>query len=142
MVSKPWLAAFAAISNAGLVLSIATNLAAWRRTGGPLGVYDFCLHIGFVMVWIPIIRLVEGVPREDHWKVLLRGAPRWVRDGMRCLFGYAILCFVLMSTQPKAAFTSPVSFEVDRGFSAGWIAMYFAELVILCLAINRIEDDS
>ena len=67
---KPLIYCFAALAAIGLVLSIASHLAALQAKSGPLGNYTWTLHLGALAVCVPAAivarRLRRGVAEVGH----------------------------------------------------------------------------
>jgi hypothetical protein len=127
---------FAIVSAVGLVLSIATHIAALAGTQGPLGDHTPVLHVGAIALGLPVVlvvaRLARNVPRKDLWKAALRGCPRLMRYMTYGFFGYAVLNFVLFAlTSPRGGGTGPMPPQVVRGFSAHWMAFYSISLAVM-----------
>jgi hypothetical protein len=143
---KTVLNSFAVIAAVGLLLSIASHLAALRGTQGPLGNFTPMLHIGIFVVWIPTVlvanRFTKNVPRKDLWKVMLRGCPDWMKYMTYAFFGYAIVNFLFFITvAPKGGGSFSMSPQVVRGFSGHWMAFYCAALAVLYSAARLWDEE-
>jgi len=107
------------------------------------------LHLGIFLVWIPAVlisrRSVGSVNRPDFWKVILKGAPGWMRYTLYGLFGYAILNFALFMAQAPSSGNktggNPPAI-VWRGFSGHWMVFYGAALAIFYSAILRSRNNT
>jgi hypothetical protein len=131
-----WLVFFEALSCIGLFLSL------WVHVGALLGKhvaptsFFFCLHVGIFVVWFPAVvvakRLVGSANRKDFWKVVLKGAPEWMRYMCYVFMGYAVINFLLFMTQAPLGSGGGTPTTIEwRGFSGHWMAFYSAAFAIL-----------
>lgn len=127
----------------GFVLSATAHLLALFGMQMPGGKAVWALHIGLFVVWIPTVFISQQATRfgtqRDGWKLALAGCPRWMRNGLFGLFGYAILNFVVfLITVPKGSMqvgnTAPPT--VVRGFSGHWMVFYAGAFAVLYSRIN------
>ena len=139
---------FGPLALAGLVLSVATHIAALMGKSGPLGDSVGILHFGIFIVWIPAVivakGLTRGLKRSDFWKAVLRGVPVWVRYAMYGLFAYTFVNFVIfigLGGSSERHATEGMSPETARGFSGHWMLFYAAALAILYSASNVSDRD-
>jgi len=104
----------------------------------PGGKAVWALHIGIFVVWIPTVllarRFTRGVNRKDFWKIALIGCPKWMRQALYVIFGYAILNFLYffamtVNRPPSRGGDTPP--EVVRGFSGHWMVFYGAAFATL-----------
>jgi len=102
------------------------------------------LHVGTFVVWLPSVlvaqRLVGNARRTDFWKVVLKGAPDWMRYMVYGFLGYAILNFLFFMTKASSGGSgaNPPAAEW-RGFSGHWMAFYSAALAILYSAARTVD---
>jgi hypothetical protein len=122
----------------GFILSVAAHIRAIQGLPNPAGNAVWALHIGIFVVWLPTVlvayRLTRGAKRKDFWKVALIGCPKWMRQALYVVFGYAILNFVFFFVttvnQPQLKGGAPPP-EVVRGFSGHWMVFYGAAFATL-----------
>jgi hypothetical protein len=128
---------FITLAAMGFVLSVAAHVQALRRLPMPGGKAVWALHIGIFVVWLPTVvvayRFTRGATRKDFWKIALIGCPKWMRQALYVIFGYAILNFIyFMATtvnRPPSRGDAPP--EVVRGFSGHWMVFYGAAFATL-----------
>jgi len=131
---------FIGLSAIGFILSVAAHICAIEGWSLPGGKAVWALHIGIFAVWIPTvlvsIRSSQGDKRKDFWKIALIGCPKWIRQALYVIFGYAILNFIyFMATtvnRPQPPGDAPP--QVIRGFSGHWMVFYGAAFATLCSA--------
>lgn len=138
---KPLLTFFAALAWIGLALSVWSHLAALAGAQGPLGNFEFLLHIGIFVVWLPTVlvaaRIGSEFKQKDLWKAVLRGCPPWMRYMAYGFFGYALINFVdFMATVPAKSGSGPMPPMVVRGFSGHWVAFYSMAAAVLYSATH------
>lgn len=132
---------FVVLSALGLVLSLAAHIGALLglNVPGPA----MLLHVGIFIVWIPAVitsnfSLTKKYNRKDFWRVVLRGAPKWMQYMTYGFFVYAFINFFIFifiaPSNPSSVSGTPPS--VIRGFSGHWMAFYSAALAILYSAIQ------
>jgi hypothetical protein len=130
-------------------------LSLWVHFGAVLGQrvapqsFFFGLHVGIFVVWFPTVfvaqKRVGNTNRKDFWKLVLRGAPDWMRYMVYGFLGYAVLNFLLFMalapTSKGGGGNPPV--DVWRGFSGHWMAFYSAAMATLyAAAISQSKSDS
>jgi len=125
----------ASLSAIGLVLSLASHIAALLGTQGLLGDSTSMLHLGAMAVAIPAVlianRLGKNAPIKTLWRTALRGCPSWMRYTTYAFLVYAVLNFVLFAlTASKAGGTGPMPPREVRGFSGHWMAFYSVSLAV------------
>jgi len=112
--------------------------------GKPFGYDPWPLHMGVFVVWLPTvlvaIKHTRNIPRNDAWKVILRGCPDWMKNGFYVIFGYAILSFIVFivySTQSSSGNDA----SVVRGFSGHWLVFYYAAFATLYSELQLEKQD-
>ena len=132
---------FVALSVIGLILSLAAHIGALLGLNVPSAA--MFLHVGIFIVWFPAVitsnfSLTKRYNRKDFWKVVLRGAPKWMQYMTYGFLYYAVINFVIFifvaPRDPSNVGGTPPS--VIRGFSGHWMAFYSAALTILYSAIQ------
>lgn len=86
----------AVLAVAGLLASIACNIIGWLPIKPPLGKSAFVLHVGCLLLWIPLILITNRtMPKRDgkNFQHLLSVMPKWMRSAVSALFLYAMLNF-------------------------------------------------
>lgn len=135
---------FMVLSALGLILSIASHIAALLGLPIPGGHLVWGLHMGIFVVWLPAVlvasRMARHGTRSHFWKLALSGCPAWARYALYGLFGYAVINFipgisstVNLAKEPGAA---GLASEV-RLFSGHWMVFYGAALATLYSAIKN-----
>ena len=128
---------FLILAAIGFVLSAAAHGYAVLGLLPPGAEHVMGLHLGIFVVWLPTVlaanRAVRGVNQKDFWKVVLAGAPGWMRYALYGLFAYALFNFVLFAatSDGKHHGYSAVTPQVIRGFSGHWMIFYGAAFVTL-----------
>jgi len=127
----------------GFLLSVAAHVASIANIPLPGGQSIWLLHAGIFVVWLPTVlvavRVTRGERRQDFWKVLLSGCPRWMRISAYVLVVYVILNFLYFmatSSQVRHAAGDPPP-SVIRGFSGHWMIFYGAAFMTLYSVIKR-----
>jgi len=127
----------------GFLLSVAAHVASIANIPLPGGQSIWILHGGIFVVWLPTVlvavRVTRGERRQDFWKVLLSGCPRWMRISAWVLLVYVILnflYFVATSSQVRDAAGDPPP-SVIRGFSGHWMIFYGVAFMTLYSVIKR-----
>ncbi len=131
---RPVLLAFAAVAAIGLILSVASHLAALLGMAGPLGDHAPVLHVGIFVVWLPTVLVANamGGGRRPGWSEVLRGCPPWMKYIVSVSASYAVVNFILflLSAPPKTA-ANGMPPSVVRGFSGHWMVFYSAAMAVL-----------
>jgi len=122
---RPFLWFFAALSLLGLVLSLIAHIEALLRHTLPLEYWG--LHVGIFVVWGPAVfvaqRRVGKRVRKDYWKVVLQGAPAWMRYMTFAFLYYAVGNFLFfIANAPAKPSSGAMSAAELRGFSGHWMA--------------------
>ena len=135
---RPLLWPVMALALLGLVLSVWVHLQA--IAGVMPDSWFLALHVGIFVVFIPAVfvaqRRVGTTNRCDFWKVVLRGAPIWMKYASYGLFGYTLLNFFwafnkLLTGHSQHAMTP----NEWRLFSGHWMVFYFTSFAILYASI-------
>jgi hypothetical protein len=134
----------------GLCLASAIGLlvSLWVHIGAVMGrtvsSAFWVLHIGIFVVWFPAVlvaqRLVGNANRKDFWKVVLKGAPDWMRYMVYVFSAYEFVNFMISMGQASSGgrHTTPSASDW-RGFSGLWMVFYSAALAILYSAAKTME---
>jgi len=130
------LSVFGPIALAGLVLSVATHVAALRNHDGPLGGFAYLLHFGVFVVWFPAITAGKRLAGQakDVFKAALELLPAWARYANYALFAYMIVNFLMFlrrTGNPEQGVRDAMSPSAARGFSGHWMFFYAAALTML-----------
>jgi hypothetical protein len=121
---RPLVLFFAALAAIGLALSVLSHIEALLGLQGPLGDYEWLLHLGIFVVWLPAVlvstQLTRNFKRKDFWNAALRGCPPWMKYMVYGFLGYAVLNFIvfLAKAPPKGGF-GPLSPTVVHGTCEG-----------------------
>ena len=137
--AQPLLWPFIVLSAVGLGLSLWVHLGAVAGRKVAPEAFFWMLQVCIFVVWIPAvlvsIKRVGNTRRQDYWKLVLRGAPEWMRYMVYGFFGYAMLNFAIFFFQAPqggrgGSGANPPA-VAWRGFSGHWMAFYSAALAIL-----------
>lgn len=132
---RPLLWSLAALSAVGFVLSLWVHVNA--LAGHKPSAWFWGLHVGVFVVFFPAAfvaqKQVGNLKRRDFWKVVLAGAPEWVRYLLYAIFSYVLLNWLLALKGDGL-----VGNEDWRGFSVTWMAFYSASLGILYSAASTV----
>jgi uncharacterized protein DUF3592 len=134
---RPFLWLFVCLSLLGLVLSLYVHINALM--GKQMPSIFWGLHVGIFVVWGPAVfaaqKRVGSTARKDFWKAVLKGAPAWMRYATYGFLSYAFFgSLLLMAIAPEKGVRASAPASEWRGFSAGWMAFYFAAFAILYAA--------
>ena len=149
---KEFLRAWLILAVAALAASVVINISAW------LGQTTFesmtwVLHTGVAAIWLPTVwvcygPLTDGFKifgrRRDSWSVVLRGCPRWVRNGMYILGGCMLLNMVASAVASAHGANTPMShteatlddLRVTSGF---WIFTFYGSAAVL-VSMRNLDD--
>ena len=101
---RPFIWVFVWLSAIGLLVSLWVHIGALMGRGVPSAFW--VLHVGIFVVWLPAVlaaqRLVGNTNRKDFWKVVLKGAPDWLRYLMYVLFAYEFVNFMISMGQSSS----------------------------------------
>jgi hypothetical protein len=128
-------------------LSVLSHIAALLGSQVPLGDYEWLLHVGIFVVWLPAVlvttRLTRDFKQRDLWKAALRGCPPWMKYMVYGFFGYAMLNFVVfLANAPPQGGSGPMPPIVVRGFSGHGMAFYSAAMALLYSAAHVKDRDA
>ena len=103
------------------------------------------LHVGIFIVWFPSVlvaqRLAGKANRKDLWKVVLKGAPDWMRYMVYVFSAYEFVNFMTSMGQSSSGGRHTTTSVADwRGFSGLWMVFYSAALAILYSAAKMMES--
>ena len=130
----PFLWLFAALSLAGLVLSLYVHISA--LLGKEIPFVALGLHVGIFVVWFPAVivaqRRVGNTRSKNFWKLALKGSPAWMLYAVYAFFGYAFINFFIFASNTQTKGSGSNASPGDwRGFSGHWMAFYSAAFAIL-----------
>jgi hypothetical protein len=127
------------LAASGFFLSLYIHIISLLGIPSPFGATTWGLHVGIFLIWFPAVmvsmKMMQGVPRKDFWKVALVGCPPWMRYAVYAVFGYAIFNFVIFMSivgpTGKHQLNDTPPPAVLRGFSGHWLAFYGAGFGLL-----------
>jgi hypothetical protein len=136
--ARPFVALFMGASIVGLVLSLYVHINALM--GHSLPDVFWALHAGIFVVWFPAVMVASrraGKKRDrDMWKMILDGAPVWMRYVLYALFVYPFLGLVLSMVSASGKPSGMENPAQWRGFSQAWLLFYFAAFAIFYAALK------
>jgi hypothetical protein len=118
----------ATIAAFGFVASLACHILSWWQITPPGGNSVFILHVGFLILWFPLIIFANRTtPKGANGNLnhLFAEMPLWVLTAGKILIAYIILNFVyfMYCTSQYPNHKPPLYVEV-RGFSGHWMLFY------------------
>jgi hypothetical protein len=140
---RPFVWVFVWLSAIGLLVSL------WIHVGAVMGRIVpsafRVLHVGIFVVWFTAVlvaqRLVGNANRNDVWKVVLKGAPDWMRYMVYVFSTYEFVNFMISMGQASSGGRHTTTSAADwRGFSGLWRVFYSAALAILYSAAKTMES--
>jgi hypothetical protein len=135
----PFIWVFVWLSAIGLVVSLWVHIG--TLMGRTVSSAYWVLHVGIFVVWLPSVlvaqRLVGNARRKDFWKVVLKGAPDWMRYMVYVFFAYEFVNFVISMGGGRHTTSSAADW---RGFSGLWMVFYSAALAILHTATKTMDS--
>jgi hypothetical protein len=146
--TKPLLWPLVMLAALGLGLSLWVHLGAVAGHRVAPEAFFFGLHIGAIVIWVPAMfvaqKRVGSLNRTDFWKLVMRGAPNWMRYIVYGFFGYAVVNFLFFMANAPSGKTSGFNPPADvwRGFSGHWMAFYSAAMATLYAAVNSGDEPS
>jgi hypothetical protein len=141
----------AALAVVGFVASIVCHLMGWLHLEPPWGKSVFVLHIGLLVLWIPLVTFATRTmpkPGRSNTEHLFAELPRWVRPAAGVLCVYALLNFAWFmycaSRYPPGS--NVPSYLQLRFISGHWMLFYgmatMGFIALARLARKRKEPDS
>ena len=139
----PFIWVFVCLAGIGLLASLWVHIGALMGRSVPSAFW--VLHVGIFVVWFPAVfvaqRMVRNTNRKDFWKVVLKGAPDWVRYMMYVLFAYEFVIFIIFMGQSSSGGRHTMTSATDwRGVSGLWMVFYSAAFAILYSAAKTTES--
>jgi hypothetical protein len=129
----PFLSVFVALSGIGFVVSLCVNIASLMGRQTLPEAFFAVLHIGIFVVWVPAVFLakqrVGSTHRKDFWKLVLKGAPDWMRYFVYAVFIYSFVVFFLSMANSPAG-SGQIGPSGWRQFSAVWMDFYSGAFAI------------
>jgi Protein of unknown function (DUF3592) len=134
---------FEALAIIGFVLSVLVNVGALTSRWTPPSAF-WALHVGIFVVFFPAIfvgqKRVGSTHRKDFWKLVLKGAPDWMKYLLYAVFAYAaaidVTSWIRGAQQPSGPSQSS-GFGDWTEFSVVWIVFYWASFAILYSAMRE-----
>jgi len=134
---------FEALAVIGFVLSVSVNVGAVTSRWTPPS-YFWALHVGIFVVSFPALfvaqRRVGDTNRKDFWKVVLKGAPDWMKYFLYALFAYGAAIDIpswIRAVQQTSGPPQSSGFGSWTVFSAIWMVFYWASFTILHAAVQQ-----
>lgn len=137
---NPLLRPLAALSLAGLALSVYVHLSALLGRNIP-GVF-WVLHVGIFIVWFPAVFVAQRRAGKravkDLWEKVLKGTPAWMRylDYALAAYGFFLWFIFPDKTGDKSGSTGASEW---LGFSQVWMVFYYTAFLIAYAAIKERE---
>jgi uncharacterized protein DUF3592 len=132
-----------ALALIGFVLSVTVNVGALTSRWTPPS-YFWALHVGIFVIFFPALfvaqKRVGSTHRKDFWKVVLRGAPDWMKYFLYALFAYVAVIDIPSWIRAVPQTPSPAQssgFGNWTAFSATWMVFYWSSFVILYAAVRQ-----
>jgi len=105
------------------------------------------LHVGIFVVWFTAVlvaqRLVGNANRNDVWKVVLKGAPDWMRYMVYVFSNYEFVNFMISMGQASSGGRHTTTSAADwRGFSGLWRVFYSAALLAILYSAAKTTESS
>jgi Protein of unknown function (DUF3592) len=140
---RPFLWVFVWLSGIGLAVSLWVHVGALMGRTVPSAFW--VLHVGIFVVWFPSVliaqRLLGNTRRKDFWKVVLKGAPDWMRYMVYVSSAYEFVNFMISMGQGSSGGRHTTTSAADwRGFSGLWMVFYSAALAILYSAAKTMDS--
>jgi hypothetical protein len=132
---------FEALAIVGFALSVLVNVGTLISRWTPPG-YFWALQVGIFLVFFPALfvaqKRVGSTNRKDFWKVILKGAPDWMKYFLYALFVYAAAIGIpswlrAVQQQPSGPRRSS-SFNDWTQFSVTCMVFYWASFAIIYAA--------
>ena len=134
---------FEALAIIGFAMSVLVNVGALTSRWTPPS-YFWALHVGIFVVFFPAVfvaqKRVGSTHRRDFWKVVLKGAPDWMKYFLYAVFAYAsaigIPSWIRIVHEPSGPPQSS-GFGEWAAFSGIWMVFYWASFAILYAATQQ-----
>ena len=143
---KPLVPPLMVLAAVGLVLCVASHLAALCGLPAPLGDYSWLLGAGLFAVWLPMIivarPLTEDCKSKDFWKAALRGCPPWMKYMLYGLMGYALISFFFTANSDPARTPSATGRAVPPGLFGFLTAFYSVAFALFYSALHVSDRDA
>jgi Protein of unknown function (DUF3592) len=139
---------FEALAIIGFALSVWVNIGALTSRWTPPG-YFWALHAGIFVVFAPAIfvaqKRVGSTNRKDFWKVVLKGAPDWMRYTFYAVFVYSsaigLPSWIRALQQPSGRRgVHPADFNPWLSASVVWMVFYWTSFAILYAAMEQVRS--
>jgi hypothetical protein len=134
---------FEALAITGFVLSVSVNAGVVIFRWAPPS-YFWVLHVGIFVVFFPAVfvaqKRVGSTRRKDFWKIVLRGAPDWMKYFLYALFAYDAAIGIpswIRALQQTSSPPQSSAFGEWPMFSAVWMVFYWASFTILYAAVQQ-----
>lgn len=134
---------FQVLAVVGFILSVLVNVGAVTSRWTPPS-YFWALHVGIFLVFFPALfvaqKRVGSTNRKDFWKVVLKGAPDWMKYFLYALFAYAAAIGIpswIRAVQQASGPQRSSGFSDWTGFSVTWMVFYWASFAILYAAMQQ-----
>jgi hypothetical protein len=146
-----FLGALIVYASIGLALSLAVHVASFffEPPGG--NALFIALHVGIFPLWLPIVFVANALAGKSFfspasladWRVILQGAPSWMRVMAYGFFVYALanfavfFIFTAILRRGASKYSGAPPAFLWHGFSGHWMAFYSAGLAIATVAYLR-----
>jgi hypothetical protein len=133
---------FEALAIIGFVASVVVNVGTLSSRWAPPD-YFWALHVGIFLVFFPAVfvaqKRVGSTNRKDFWKVILKGAPDWMKYFLYAVLAYAVAIGIppWIRELQRAAGTPSTGLGDWTLFSASWMVFYWASFAILYAAMEQ-----
>jgi hypothetical protein len=134
---------FEGLAIIGFILSVMVNVGALTSRWTPPN-YFWVLHVGIFVVFFPAIfvaqKRVGSTHRKDFWKVVLNGAPDWMKYFLYAVFAYAAAIGVpswIRAVQQTSGPPRSSGFNDWTEFSVVWMVFYWASFTIFYSAMRE-----
>jgi len=134
---------FEVLAIIGFVLSLLVNVGALISRWTPPS-YFWAFHVGIFLVFFPALfvaqKRVGNTNRKDFWKVMLKGAPDWMKYLLYALFVYGAAIGIpswIRTVQHASGPQRSSGFNDWTGVSVTWMVFYWASFTILYAAMQR-----
>ena len=133
---------FVWLSAIGLAASLWVHIAGLAGRTVPSAFW--VLHVGIFVVWFPAVlvagRIAGNTSRKDLWKVVLKGAPDWMRYMIYGFSAYGFISFIIFAPQAFSGSSHAAPKAPDWAFSDVWMVFYSTAFAILYSAAKIMES--